>query len=124
MQIFLCKPVYRIFDHRINCKTMESRLDINGHLVLNKDQDEFRKLAESAVKQLTKRVTVDGNKVNRYSDFVLTIEASPDKRSFKIYRNRTSMLVLAEQAEQVISISFEYIFVIDHLNYLLKGKNG
>ncbi len=103
---------------------MASKLDIKGKLVLNTDQDEFRKLAEEAVRKLTKIKKVDGKNKRVYSDFVLTIDASVDKRTFNIYRNRTSMLVLSERADDVVSISFEYIYVEDHIKYLLKEIDG
>lgn len=105
-------------------KTMASKVDIRGKLVLNAGQDEFRKLAEEAVRRLTKVKKVDGRNRRVYSDFVLTIDASTDRRSFNIYRNRTSMLVLSERADDVISISFEYIYVEDHIKYLLKELDG
>ena len=123
-----CKEIYYILisnaNPTINWKTMASKLDIKGKLVLNTDQDEFRKLAEEAVRKLTKIKKVDGKNKRVYSDFVLTIDASVDKRTFNIYRNRTSMLVLSERADDVVSISFEYIYVEDHIKYLLKEIDG
>lgn len=123
-----CKEIYYILisnaNATINWKTMASKLDIRGKLVLNTDQDEFRKLAEEAVRKLTKIKKVDGKNKRVYSDFVLTIDASVDKRTFNIYRNRTSMLVLSERADDVVSISFEYIYVEDHIKYLLKEIDG
>jgi len=123
-----CKEIYYILisnaNTAINWKTMASKLDIKGKLVLNTDQDEFRKLAEEAVRKLTKIKKVDGKNKRIYSDFVLTIDASVDKRTFNVYRNRTSMLVLSERDYDVISISFEYIYVEDHIKYLLKELDG
>ena len=123
-----CKEIYYILisnaNTQINWKTMASKLDIKGKLVLNTDQDEFRKLAEEAVRKLTKIKKVDGKNKRVYSDFVLTIDASVDKRTFNIYRNRTSMLVLSERDDDVVSISFEYIYVEDHIKYLLKEIDG
>lgn len=103
---------------------MASQIDINGRLILNKDQEEFRKLAETAVRKLTKKRTIDGKNKQVYADFVLTIEASMDRRTFSIYRNRTSVLVISEQNENVVSISFEYIYIEDHLKQLLEKING
>ena len=123
-----CKEIYYILisnaNKAINWISMASKLDIRGKLVLNTDQDEFRKLAEEAVRKLTKIKKVDGKNKRVYSDFVLTIDASVDKRTFNIYRNRTSMLVLSERADDVVSISFEYIYVEDHIKYLLKEIDG
>lgn len=103
---------------------MASPLDIYDRLVLNLDQEEFRKTAEEAVRSLTTVRKVDGKNKRVYADFAITIEASVDKRSFRIYRNRTSMLVIAEKEDNVISISFEYIYVEDHIKALLKEVNG
>ena len=104
--------------------TMASQIDINGRLILNKDQEEFRKLAETAVRKLTKKRTIDGKNKQVYADFVVTIEASMDRRTFSIYRNRTSVLVISEQNESVVSISFEYIYIEDHIKQLLENING
>jgi len=103
---------------------MASNTDIQGKLILNMDQDEFRKLAEEAVRKLTSIKKVDGRNRRVYSDFVLTIDASVDRRTFNIYRNRTSMLVISERNSNVVSVSFEYIYVEDHLKYLLKELDG
>ena len=123
-----CEEIYYILisnaNTAINWISMASKLDIRGKLVLNTDQDEFRKLAEEAVRKLTKIKKVDGKNKRVYSDFVLTIDASVDKRTFNLYRNRTSVLVLSERADDVVSISFEYIYVEDHIKYLLKEIDG
>ena len=123
-----CEEIYYILisnaNTEINWISMASKIDIRGKLVLNTDQDEFRKLAEEAVRKLTKIKKVDGKNKRVYSDFVLTIDASVDKRTFNIYRNRTSVLVLSERADDVVSISFEYIYVEDHIKYLLKEIDG
>lgn len=103
---------------------MASPTDIRGKLVLNKGQDEFRKLAEEAVSKLTTVRKVDGRNKRVFADFTVTIGASMDRSTFSIYRNRTSMMVISEQKGDVVSMSFEYVYIEDHLKELLKELDG
>lgn len=103
---------------------MASQIDIFDKLVLNLDQEEFRKTAVEAVRNLTSIRKIDGKNRRVYSDFSVTITSSMDRRNFDIYRNRTSVLVLSVRNDNVVSISYEYIYVNDHINDLLKEKDG
>ena len=103
---------------------MTSQLDIHDRLVLNLGQEEFRKAAVEAVSKLTTIKKIDGHNRRVYADFSVTISSSMDRRDFDVYRNRTSVLVLSVRKDKVISISYEYVFIEDHLKSLLKEMNG
>lgn len=103
---------------------MASMTDIHDRLVLNLGQEAFRKLAVDAVDKLTKVRKIDGRNRRVYGDFAISIDASIDRRNFNIYRNRSSMLVLSVKNDNVVSISYEYVYIEDHLKSLLKELNG
>lgn len=103
---------------------MASPLDIHDRLVLNIDQENFKKLAVEAVDKLTHVKKVNGKNRRVYADFTVTIDASVDRRDFSIYRNRSSMMVLAVKQDNVVSVNYEYVFIEDHINQLLKELNG
>lgn len=105
------------------------KYDIFGSLVLNLDQARFKKVVDKCAAELTQysNKVVFGNKSTSgytYQDFVVTINVSRDRGSLFVYRNRTSKLVYAMIDNKVASINFEYIFIEDHLNKILKDFNG
>ena len=99
-------------------------------LILNRDQAAFKKLVDDASAKLTKysrEVSILGSKTGpgyEYSDYVLTIRVSHDRNSVTVYRNRDGRLVYAMINGNVASINYEYIYVEDHLQSLLKEGNG
>ncbi len=103
---------------------MASPLNIHDKLVLNIDQEAFRKIAVEAVNKLTTVKKVNGKNHRVYADFTVSIDASMDRRDFKIYRNRSSVMVLAVNKDNVVSMCYEYVFIEDHIKSLLKEING
>ena len=108
----------------INCTTMASPIDIHDRLVLNLDQEAFRKLAVEAVDKLTTVKKINGKNRRVYADFTVTIEASMDRRDFTIYRNRSSVMVIAVKKDNVVSMCYEFVYIEDHIKKLLKDLNG
>lgn len=109
---------------------MMNNKDIYGSLVLNIDQAAFKSLVETAIPKLakyTKSISLTNAKDAPgyvYQDYVVTIKVSHDKKSYEVYRNRTSVLVYAMINGKVASINYEYVFIEDHLKSLMKESNG
>ena len=109
---------------------MTTKRDIYGSLALTSDQAAFKKLVDEAASKLTKysrSVPVIGCKTGpgyEYEDYVITIRVSHDRQSCSVFRNRTGVLVYAMIDGRVASVNYEFIFVEDHLQSLLKEGNG
>lgn len=101
-------------------------------LCVNIDQARFITLVESAIPLLVeynKKVDLSQSKAGpkpgySYQDFVITIKMSHDKSIKEVYRNRTGTLVYALINGNVSSVNHEFIFIEDHIQALLKEKNG
>lgn len=109
---------------------MTTTRDIYGSLALTSDQAAFKKLVDDASSKITKysrSVPVTGCKTGpgyEYADYVITIRVSHDRRSCSVFRNRTGKLIYAMIEGRVASVNYEFIFVEDHLQSLIKEGNG
>lgn len=108
----------------------QNKTDIYGSLVLNIDQSHFKKIVMDLIEQYSAKhqsevIKTPSGSTRGYkiTDYVLTINASTDKRNCEVYRNRDGKLVFAMYDGKNASINWEYIFIQSHIEQLLeKGK--
>ena len=104
--------------------------DIRGSLILTPEQDEFMgALLEFMPLACKEHVAQLGmlfkpGPGNRYSDYVITIHCSKDRRTCEVYRNRTGTLVFALDNGRVAVADWEITFVLEHLKNKLEKIKG
>ena len=99
--------------------------DIRGSLILTPTQAEFMGTLLKMMKTACKHVQETGMMLkpgpgNMYSDFVMTVKCSQDRRTCEVYRNRTGTLVFAMKDGRVVAADYELDFISEHM----KNKFG
>ena len=113
----------------INSLNMQENNAIYPGMMLNIDQENFRFLVEKALKKLCRTPgTVEMIGLRgpgyTYSDFVVTISCSRNRKDCEVYRNRDGVLVFAERDGKVTAMDREYVFVDSHLRKKLGIADG
>jgi hypothetical protein len=105
---------------------MASEREKYGELLPNGDQAVFIDLVGRALRKLCKKqvpvkmITYSGPGY-RYQDYVVTITCSRDRKTCEVYRNRDGVLVYSCDRGRVIAMTYEYIFVENHLRSKVDG---
>jgi len=94
--------------------------DIRGSLILTAEQAEFMGILLGMMKSSCRHVTDAGMMLkpgpgNMYSDFVITVKCSQDRRTCEVYRNRTGTLIFAMLNGKVVTADYEISFVTEHM---------
>jgi len=100
--------------------------DIKGSLILTPVQAEFMGILMTMMKSECKHVQDTGMMLkpgpgNMYSDFVVTVKCSQDRRTCEVYRNRTGTLIFAMLNGKVVAADYEIEFVLDHMKAKFSG---
>ena len=103
--------------------------DTSPEMLLNIDQENFRFCVEKALKKLCRTsgtVEMIGMRGPgyTYSDYVITIICSRNRKDCDVYRNRDGVLVFAERDGKVTAMDREYVFVDSHLRKKLGIADG
>lgn len=97
---------------------MTPQYDIYDTLILDSEQSAFKNACDLIVKSATKLDKDAGIRI--YSDYVITVKASRDRRDYSVFRNRNGKLLLSVAMGKVNSISWEYIFASKHVDKTAK----
>lgn len=95
--------------------------DIKGSLILTPLQAEFMDILLRAMKSKECKHVRDAGMMfkpgpgNEYSDFVVTVKCSQDRRTCEVYRNRTGTMIFAMLNGRVIAADYEIEFVVEHM---------
>jgi hypothetical protein len=94
--------------------------DIRGSLILTPAQAEFMDILLGMMRKSCRHVAETGMMLkpgpgNMYSDFVVTVKCSQDRRTCEVYRNRTGTLVFAMKDGKVVAADYEIDFVLEHM---------
>lgn len=98
-------------------------------LPLNQDQAAFKQMVLECISLLPKydkkvsMLCYNGTGYS-YSDFVITLKVSRDRRSCELWRNRTGTLIFAMNDMETTAMNWQYIFLETHLKTKLKENNG
>ena len=89
-------------------------------IILTPSQAEFMGILLKMMKTECKHVQNTGMMLkpgpgNMYSDFVITVKCSQDRRTCEVYRNRTGTLIFAMLNGKVIAADYEIDFVTEHM---------
>lgn len=94
--------------------------DIRGSLILTPSQAEFMGILLDMMRKECRHVADAGMMLkpgpgNMYSDFVVTVKCSQDRRTCEVYRNRTGTLVFAMLKGKVVTADYEIDFILEHM---------
>ena len=94
--------------------------DIRGSLILTPLQSEFMGILLAMMRRECRHVAETGMMLkpgpgNMYSDFVVTVKCSQDRRTCEVYRNRTGTLIFAMKDGKVVAADCEIEFVVEHM---------
>lgn len=99
------------------------------HIVLNRDQAEFKQLVLDFMSRMTARdrsvsmLNYTGPGYS-YQDYVVTVKADRARRTCEVYRNRTGALVFAMVDMEPVAVNWQYIFLDGHMAKKLKELDG